>query len=56
MYCEHFGLGEKPFSLSPDPRYLFLSESHRANLMDKLDIHKVSGLVRFAIRVGLVTA
>ncbi len=31
-------------------------ESHRANLMDKLDIHKVSGLVRFAIRVGLVTA
>jgi DNA-binding NarL/FixJ family response regulator len=30
-------------------------ESHRANLMDKLDIHKVSGLVRFAIRVGLVT-
>lgn len=30
-------------------------ESHRANLMDKLDIHKVSGLVRFAIRSGLVT-
>jgi DNA-binding NarL/FixJ family response regulator len=30
-------------------------ESHRANLMDKLDIHKVSGLVRFAVRAGLVT-
>jgi len=29
-------------------------ESHRANLMDKLDIHKVSGLVRFAVRAGLV--
>jgi DNA-binding NarL/FixJ family response regulator len=29
-------------------------ESHRANLMDKLDIHKVSGLVRFAVRSGLV--
>jgi DNA-binding NarL/FixJ family response regulator len=29
-------------------------ESHRANLMEKLDIHKVSGLVRFAIRSGLV--
>ena len=29
-------------------------ESHRANLMDKLDIHKVSGLVRFEIRAGLV--
>jgi DNA-binding NarL/FixJ family response regulator len=31
-------------------------ESHRANLMDKLDIHKVSALVRFAIRAGLVSA
>ena len=29
-------------------------DSHRSNLMDKLDIHKVSGLVRFAIRTGLV--
>ena len=29
-------------------------ESHRANVMEKLDIHKVSGLVRFAIRAGLV--
>ena len=31
-------------------------DSHRSNLMEKLDIHKVSGLVRFAIRVGLVQA
>jgi DNA-binding NarL/FixJ family response regulator len=31
-------------------------DSHRSNLMEKLDIHKVSGLVRFAIRVGLVEA
>jgi len=31
-------------------------DSHRSNLMDKLDIHKVSGLVRFAIRMGLVEA
>ena len=31
-------------------------EAHRANLMSKLDIHKVSGLVRFAIREGLVAA
>jgi DNA-binding NarL/FixJ family response regulator len=29
-------------------------DSHRSNLMEKLDIHKVSGLVRFAIRSGLV--
>ena len=31
-------------------------DSHRSNLMDKLDIHKVSGLVRYAIRMGLVEA
>ncbi len=29
-------------------------EAHRSNLMEKLGIHKVSGLVRFAIREGLV--
>jgi DNA-binding NarL/FixJ family response regulator len=29
-------------------------DSHRSNLMEKLDIHKISGLVRFAIRAGLV--
>lgn len=31
-------------------------ESHRAQLMDRLNIHDVPGLVRFAIRVGLVSA
>lgn len=29
-------------------------ESHRTQLMDRLDIHDVPGLVRFAIKVGLV--
>jgi DNA-binding NarL/FixJ family response regulator len=29
-------------------------ETHRAQLMDRLDIHDVAGLVRFAIRMGLV--
>lgn len=29
-------------------------ETHRANLMDKLDMHDVPALVRFAVRVGLV--
>lgn len=31
-------------------------DSHRSNLMEKLNIHKVSGLVRFAIRAGLIEA
>ena len=30
-------------------------ETHRAHLMDRLDIHDIPGLVRFAIRVGLIT-
>ena len=29
MYALHYGFREKPFALSPDPRYLFLSASHR---------------------------
>jgi len=30
-------------------------ESHRASLMDRLDIHDIAGLVRYAIRQGLVS-
>ena len=29
-------------------------ETHRANLMKRLDIHDIAGLVRYAIRMGLV--
>jgi DNA-binding NarL/FixJ family response regulator len=31
-------------------------EMHRTHLMEALDIHDIAGLVRFAIRTGLVTA
>jgi DNA-binding NarL/FixJ family response regulator len=30
-------------------------ETHRSQLMEKLDIHDVAGLVRYAIRIGLVS-
>jgi len=30
------------------------AESHRTNIMNKLDIHDLAGLVRYAIREGLV--
>ncbi|MBN1165326.1 MAG: response regulator transcription factor [Candidatus Krumholzibacteriota bacterium] len=37
---------------------LFISiktvENHRANIMNKLDIHETAGLVRYAIQIGLV--
>jgi two-component system response regulator NreC len=32
------------------------AESHRSKLMEKLDIHSTAGLVRYAIRRGLVVA
>ena len=28
MYLSFFGLNEKPFAITPDPRYLYLSERH----------------------------
>jgi len=30
-------------------------ETHRSQIMDRLQVHDVAGLVRFALRVGLVT-
>ena len=32
MYTEYFGLLEPPFSIAPDPRYLYMSERHREAL------------------------
>ena len=32
MYAHHFGLSQDPFSIAPDPHYLFMSERHREAL------------------------
>lgn len=40
MYAQFFGLKHPPFSIAPDPRYLFMSERHRealAHLLYGLD-------------------
>jgi len=29
MFNEHFGIEENPFSIAPDPRYLYMSEGHQ---------------------------
>lgn len=29
MYCEYYGLTELPFNITPDPKFLFLSPTHR---------------------------
>ncbi len=31
-------------------------ETHRAQIMERLDIHDIAGLVRFSIRIGLINA
>jgi general secretion pathway protein A len=40
MYADFFGLKQAPFSIAPDPHYLFMSERHRealAHLLYGLD-------------------
>ena len=32
MYTNYFNLTQAPFSIAPDPRYLFMSERHREAL------------------------
>jgi len=53
MYLEFYGLKEKPFSLTPDPQFLFLSESHRA-AMDYLlyGIHHREGFIVITGQIG----
>jgi general secretion pathway protein A len=46
MYLEFFGLNEKPFGLTPDPKFLFFSEKHREGLDHLLyGIHQREGFV-----------
>ena len=53
MYIEHYGLREKPFSLTPDPRYLYLSTSHREALAHLLyGIEQGEGFIAVTGEVG----
>jgi len=53
MYTQFYGLREKPFSLSPDPRYLFLAESHREALAHLLyGIEQGEGFIAITGEVG----
>ncbi len=53
MYTSFFGLREKPFSLSPDPRFLFLSGSHREALAHLLyGIEQGEGFITITGEVG----
>ncbi|MDQ3829960.1 MAG: AAA family ATPase [Candidatus Tectomicrobia bacterium] len=53
MYCSFFGLQEKPFSITPDPRYLFLSQSHQEALGHLLyGIEERKGFIAITGEVG----
>lgn len=53
MYLEYFGLREFPFSLAPDPRYLYLSPQHREALAHLLyGVRSEGGFVQITGEVG----
>ncbi len=53
MYCSFFGLQEKPFSVTPDPRFLFLSQSHQEALGHLLyGIEERKGFIAVTGEVG----
>ena len=53
MYTAFYGLREKPFSLTPDPRFLFLSDSHREALAHLLyGIDQGEGFIAVTGEVG----
>ncbi|MBS1200534.1 MAG: ral secretion pathway protein [Proteobacteria bacterium] len=53
MYEKFFGLTEKPFAITPDPRYLFLSERHAEALAHlAYGIQEAGGFVQLTGEVG----
>ncbi len=53
MYESYFGLAEKPFAISPDPQYLYLSQRHREGLAHLLfGVQERGGFVQLTGEVG----
>jgi general secretion pathway protein A len=53
MYNAYFGFAEAPFSIAPDPRYLFMSERHREALAHLLfGVRTDGGFVLLTGEVG----
>ncbi|KGM53703.1 hypothetical protein N800_06125 [Lysobacter daejeonensis GH1-9] len=55
MYLEYYGLREPPFSITPDPRFVFLSERHRdalAHLLYGIGQGGGGGFVQLTGEVG----
>ena len=53
MYCDFFGFSEKPFTITPNPHFVFLSSIHReafARLLYGVDTH--AGFITLTGEVG----
>jgi general secretion pathway protein A len=53
MYLKHFNLSERPFSITPDPRFLYMSDRHREALAHLLyGLGEGGGFVQLTGEVG----
>jgi len=53
MYESSFGLTEAPFSISPDPRYLYMSERHQEAMAHlRYGIQEAGGFVQLTGEIG----
>jgi general secretion pathway protein A len=53
MYTTFFGLNEKPFTITPDPRYLFMSERHGEGLAHLVyGVTESGGFIQLTGEVG----
>jgi len=53
MYNTYFGLTENPFNLTPDPRFLFLSQKHKEALSHlRYGIHERKGFIVITGYIG----
>lgn len=53
MYTEFFGLNDKPFAITPDPRYLYLSQRHADALAHLIyGISESGGFIQLTGEVG----
>lgn len=53
MYCSYFGFREKPFTITPNPHFIFLSKNHKeafAHLLYGIDNH--AGFIELTGEVG----
>ncbi|HET6418770.1 MAG TPA: AAA family ATPase [Geobacteraceae bacterium] len=53
MYCEYYEFSEKPFTVTPNPRFIFLSKIHQeafAHLLYGIDNH--AGFIEFTGEIG----